>query len=208
MKLDVPLRNGPQKVEKVLSVEPDLDRISVVVDRDALFALAGFGQRRMDLYLARQHAESNSPRPLIGKLRYTLDGAAQLIAIQLNRTGMVLRKDALEVREIPGQLAAKQQPATDLEKQVILVAGKLNLLIAGALLRKLQNLSHGLARQERSIRSRQIRELNVLLHHGKAMPVGCDHRDTGRLQDQQRAVQSKPRLFRGDRKDRLPDHRS
>src|SRR5258708_29452322 len=146
----------------------------------------------MNLYLGRQHPESDRPRALIGELRDALDSTAQLITVYLNGVRMVLRKDTLKIRKVAGQLTAEQQPVADTEEQVIVIAGELNLGIFGALLRKLQNLSHSLARQQRSIGSPQIGEFKCLLHHGQPMTIRCNHRDTGGLQNQECTVQSKP----------------
>ena len=91
---------------------------------------------------------------------------------------MLLRKHSLEVREITRELAAQQQPAAQLEKQMILIAGETQhgggVGIPGQLLK----LGHRLARQQRSIRTGNTGKISRALHHRQTMSVGGHHRET------------------------------
>ncbi len=81
------------------------------------------------MQFAGLHAQPDSARTFVGELRHTLDGLAQLFAIQSHRVRLVLRQHPFEIGKVAGQLPAEQQTLAKLEEQVILVAGKLQLCI-------------------------------------------------------------------------------
>jgi hypothetical protein len=72
--------------------------------------------------------------------------------------------------------------------------------------RELQQLVHGLPRQQGAM-LQALRGVGVrLLHQRQTMPVRGHHRHVAFPQQKQRAVQRKTRLLRGNREDRLLDH--
>src|SRR5688500_10753173 len=138
MKRDV-LRRGAQKVDHVLRVKADLHLPAVVLRRNTLFALAGFRQRRMNLQLARQYLEPDSSRSLVRKLSHTFYCRPKLIPFHQELVWMILRKDAVVIREVPGQLTAQQQPLAQFEEQVILISREADLCVGPGFRRELQD---------------------------------------------------------------------
>ena len=57
--------DGAEEIEEILRVESDLDWRTFVADRDALFAIAGIGHRRVNLHFARTDVDADGAGPLI-----------------------------------------------------------------------------------------------------------------------------------------------
>ena len=151
-----------QEIEQVLRVEADLDGRAVVSRGNALFALSGFGNRRMNLHFVRRDAHADRARPLVGELRHAFDRAAQFFALQRHRVRLLFRQHAFVIRKIAGQLAAQQQAVAELEKQMIFVARKLHDRRRVGIARQFLQLLHRLLRQQRAIRAADARKLAEL----------------------------------------------
>src|SRR4051812_46118029 len=103
----------------------------------------------MDLHLAWKNLEPDGTRALIGKLRHTLDGRTEFVAVQRDGVRLFLRQDTFKIREIAGQFAANEQSLAKAEKQMILVSRETQHRVVSGFGGELQDLAHGLARQQR-----------------------------------------------------------
>src|SRR5205823_803311 len=102
--------------------------------------------------------------------------------------------------------ARDEQTAADVEKQVILAA--LVADVAFAFAQQASQLAHRLLWKDRLVLGVSLRARAVARHgdERETMTV-CGHQaHLAGAQDEQRAVQEKPRVFPGDRKLRLGDH--
>ena len=92
----------------------------------------------MYLYLARTNLDSDRVRALVRKLGNSFDCGPCFFPPENHRERLFTGKNALEVGEIAGQLAADQKPFAEAEEQVVLIAGKLNARIRSRLLSSLR----------------------------------------------------------------------
>src|SRR5579871_1425899 len=122
MKCHLRLRNRSQELQKVAGIKSDFHRATVIFHGQALFALAGFRKRRMDLHLAGQGLQTDGAGALIGKLCYPLNRFAELFPVDEYRMRLILRKYSLKIREVSSQLTAEQQPISELEKEMIFIS--------------------------------------------------------------------------------------
>src|SRR5438270_11158608 len=105
---DLLVRNHPQEIHEVLSIEADFHRFTVVLRGHALLAFAGFRNRRVDLDLTRAELNADRARAFVGELGYALDRRAEFIALKGYRIRLILRQHALEIGEVARELAGQQ----------------------------------------------------------------------------------------------------
>ena len=108
LKLHFSGADGFQKIQNILRVEADGERVAVVVGFEGVFGFAAFGGGGGELQFAFLELDTDGAGALVGELGYAGDGGAKVFAVYGDALAIVLGQDSFLVGELSGELARGQ----------------------------------------------------------------------------------------------------
>src|SRR5208282_5435925 len=107
---------GLEKIQQILRIEADGDRVAVVIDFERVFGLAGFGGGSGEFQLAFFQPHFYGSRALVGELGHARYGYGEFLPMDSDALVVVFRQYGFEVGELAGELARSEEPRADAEK--------------------------------------------------------------------------------------------
>ena len=188
LQLDAVGRDRLEPLAQELRVEPDLERLSGVGDRERLACLADVLALRRDRQLALREPQPQR-RVALRHHRGAADRLEQLRAVQLELDVERLRLQLRDVRELPVDPAGREPCIAGAEDHVVLVDAELHGLRPGG---DAAELVERACRDDRLELRAGGRELGLL--HGHPVRVGRGHRELRALEPDEDARQHRARL--------------
>ncbi len=118
--------DGFEEVDEVLGVEAYDEGVVVVGGFDGVFGFAGVGGLGGELELVLLEADLDGAGALVGELGDALDAAHEVFGADDDELVVVARQDGFVVWKLPGELAAGEDAAADLEEEGGVVVGELH----------------------------------------------------------------------------------
>src|SRR6202142_1515005 len=121
---DGAIGSGGKKIENVLRVETDGDRVSLEFFFDHLFCFAVFGAGGGNFHAFFREHEFHGAGALVGELRDAAERVLKLAALDYDGLARVARQDSFVIRKLPGEFARSEQASAELKEEMAFILGE------------------------------------------------------------------------------------